>query len=58
MPASHDILTRHWLEWTARNVDRYSEEMVRQFYASNVATFRSQLDRQATPAKQAPLEYV
>ena len=33
-----------------------SEEMVREFYASYVATLRSQIDRQPAPAKQAPLE--
>ena len=32
--------------------------MVRQFYASYVATLRSQIDRRAAPAKQAPLEQV
>ena len=30
--------------------------MVREFYASYVATLRSQIDRRAAPAKQAPLE--
>ena len=32
--------------------------MVREFYASYVATLRSQIDRRAAPAKQAPLEQV
>ena len=32
--------------------------MVRDFYASYVATLRSQIDRRAAPAKQAPLEQV
>ena len=32
--------------------------MVREFYAAYVATLRSQLDRRAAPAKQAPLEQV
>ena len=36
----------------------YSEEMVRDFYDSYVATLQSQLDRWATLAKHAPLEYV
>ena len=32
--------------------------MVREFYASYVANLRSQIDRRAAPAKQAPLEHV
>ena len=32
--------------------------MVREFYASYVATLRSQIDRRAAPTKQAPLEQV
>ena len=32
--------------------------MVREFYASYVGTLRSQIDRRAAPAKQAPLEQV
>ena len=32
--------------------------MVREFYASYVATLRSQIDRRAAPAKKAPLEQV
>ena len=58
MPEIHNIFTRHRLEWTARPLGRYSEEVVREFYASYVATFRSEIDRRATPAKQAPLEQV
>ena len=37
---------------------RYSEEVVREFYESYVATLRSQIDRRAAPAKQALLELV
>ena len=37
---------------------RYSEEIVREFYAAYVATIRSQIDRRAALAKQAPLEQV
>ena len=58
MPEIHNLFTRHRLEWTARPLGRYSEEMVREFYASYVATLRSQIDRRAAPAKQAPLEQV
>ena len=54
----HNLFTRHRLEWTARPLGRYSEEMVREFYASYVATLRSLIDRRAAPAKQAPPEQV
>ena len=58
MPEIHNLFTKHRLEWTARPLGRYNEEMVREFYASYVATLRSQIDRRAAPAKQAPLEQV
>ena len=58
MPEIHNLFTRHRLEWTARPLGRYIEEMVREFYASYVATLRSQIDRRAALAKQAPLEQV
>ena len=52
MPEIHNIFTRHRLELTARLLGRYSEEVVREFYASYVATLRSQIDRRAAPAKR------
>ena len=58
MPEIHNLFTRHRLEWTARPLGRYSEEMVREFYASYVATLRLRIDRRAAPAKQAPLEQI
>ena len=58
MPEIHNIFTKHRLEWTARPLGRYSEELVQEFYASYVATVRSQVGRQAAHAKQAPLEQV
>ena len=58
MPEIHNIFTRHRLEWTAHPLGRYSEEVVREFYASYVATLQSQIDRRAAPVKQAPLEQV
>ena len=58
MPEIHNLFIRHRLEWTARLLGRYSEELVREFYASYVATLRSHIDRRAAPAKQAPLEQV
>ena len=50
--------TRHRLEWTARPLGCYTEEMVREFYTFYVANLRSQIDRRAAPTKQAPLEQV
>ena len=38
MPEIHNLFTRHRLEWTARPLGRYSEEMVQEFYAFYVAT--------------------
>ena len=46
------------MEWTAHPLGRYSEEFVRDFYTSYVATLRSQIYRRASPANLAPLEYV
>ena len=58
MSEIHNLFIRHRLEWTAHPLRRYSEELVREFYASYVVTLRSQIDRWAAPAKQAPLEKV
>lgn len=58
MPEIHNLFTRHLLEWKARPLGRYNEEVVREFYASYVATLRSYIDRRAAPVKQAPLEQV
>ena len=58
MPEIHNLFTRHLLEWKARPLGRYNEEVVREFYAAYVATLRSQIDRRAAPTKQAPLELV
>ena len=58
MQQIHNLFTRHRLEWKARPLGQYNEEIVREFYASYVATLQSQIDRRAAPAKQAPLEQV
>ena len=58
MLSIHDLFTRHRLEWTARSLGHHSEEKVQEFYATYVATLRDSLDRQANPAKHAPLEHV
>ena len=51
MPEIHNLFTIHRLEWTTRSLGRYSEEFVREFYASYVTTLRSHIDRRAAPAK-------
>ena len=58
MPEMHNLFTRHRLEWTVHSLSRYSEELVREFYASYVATLRSQIDRWASPTKKSPLKHV
>ena len=54
----HNLFARHRLEWTDRLLGRYTEELVREFYASYVETLRSQIDRRASLGKHAPLEQV
>ena len=58
LPEIHNLFTIHRLEWTTPSLGRYSEELVREFYASYVDTLRSQIDWWAAPATQAPLELV
>ena len=58
MPEIHNLFTRHRLEWTTHSLGHYNEELVREFYASYVATLRSQIDMWAAPSKQSPLEHV
>ena len=38
VPAVHDLFTCHRLEWVARHVGSYNKDIVREFYASYVAT--------------------
>ena len=42
----------------ACSLRRYNKEFVKEFYASYVATLRSQIDRWAAPAKQDPLDHI
>ena len=58
MPEIHYLFTRHRLEWTGHPLGRYSEELVREFYTSYVATLQSHIDRWAALAKKALLEQV
>ena len=54
----HALFTRHCLDLTARALGRDIEELVRDVYASYVATLRSQIYRRDAPAKQAPLDHI
>ena len=58
MPEIHNLFTRRRLEFKAHALVRYSEDMVREFNASYVATLQSQRDRRASLAKQTPLKNV
>ena len=58
VPDVHALFTRHRRKWMARSVGCYSDEVVREFYASYVATIRSFLDRRSNPAKQAPVDHL
>lgn len=55
VPIVHDLFTCHQLEWKVRSVGPYSEDMVRELYASYVVTLRGPLDWRANPAMQAPI---
>ena len=58
MPNIHALFTRYRLYWRDRALGQYSEELVKDFYASYVATLRSKIDRRAAPAKQDPLDHI
>ena len=45
------LFTCHRLEGMARSLGEYSEEIFREFYASDVETLRGSLDRRSRPAK-------
>lgn len=58
VPDVHALFTRHWLEWMDKCIERYINEVVRELYASYVATLGFSLDRQSKPAKQEPLDHL
>lgn len=58
MPVIHELFTQHRMECKARDVGRYCEEMVQEFYTFYVATLRSLLERRAALAKHTLLEYI
>jgi len=56
VPDIHALFQRHMCEWMARSPGSYSEEIVKEFYASYTATFRGSIERLAKPATQPPLK--
>lgn len=48
----------HKFEWTARSLGSCSEEIVRDFYVSYVATLRGSIYSWVRPSKQDPLTFV
>ena len=52
IPDVHSLFTYHRLEWMARSLGSYSEEIVREFYASYMQTLPSVLDKRSKPVKQ------
>ena len=54
VPEVHILFSSHSLEWMARSLESYSDEVVREFYASYVVNFRGSLDRRVRPFKQDP----
>ena len=51
LPTVHDLLTRHRIEWMARSMGSYSEEIMREFYPSYVETLKGTSDRRSNPNK-------
>uniref|UniRef100_M1DC75 Integrase core domain containing protein n=1 Tax=Solanum tuberosum TaxID=4113 RepID=M1DC75_SOLTU len=56
MPNIQALFQRHRCEWMARSPGSYSEEIVREFYASYVATLRRSIEKWVKPAAQPPLK--
>uniref|UniRef100_M1DR12 Integrase core domain containing protein n=1 Tax=Solanum tuberosum TaxID=4113 RepID=M1DR12_SOLTU len=54
-PDIHPLFQRHKCEWIARGPGSFSEEIVREFYASYATTLRGSIDRRAKTASQPPL---
>uniref|UniRef100_M1DWS1 Integrase core domain containing protein n=1 Tax=Solanum tuberosum TaxID=4113 RepID=M1DWS1_SOLTU len=55
VPAIHTLFQRHRCEWMARSPGSFSEEIIREFYASYTTTLKGSIDKRAKPAAQPPL---
>uniref|UniRef100_M1DUY5 Integrase core domain containing protein n=1 Tax=Solanum tuberosum TaxID=4113 RepID=M1DUY5_SOLTU len=51
----HRLFNVHKCDWMARDPGTYSEEIVREFYASYAATLRGSISKQSKPIAQDPL---
>ncbi|KAG5614513.1 hypothetical protein H5410_014337, partial [Solanum commersonii] len=51
----HRLFNLHKCDWMAREPGTYSEEMVREFYASYAATLRGSISKRSQPLAQDPL---
>uniref|UniRef100_M1DH00 Integrase core domain containing protein n=1 Tax=Solanum tuberosum TaxID=4113 RepID=M1DH00_SOLTU len=55
MPDIHRLFKLHKCKWMARDPKTYSEEIVREFYASYATTLRGSIDKRSKPTAQDPL---
>ena len=55
VPEIHRLFNLHKCDWMARDPGTYSEEMVREFYASYAATLRGSITKRSKPLAQDPL---
>ncbi|KAG5585141.1 hypothetical protein H5410_045575 [Solanum commersonii] len=55
VPDIHRLFNLHKCDWMARDPGTYSEEIVREFYASYAATLGDSISKQSKPLAQAPL---
>lgn len=55
VPEIYWLFKRHKCEWMAQDPSSYSEEIVREFYASYLATFWGSINKNARPIAHAPL---
>ena len=55
VPDIHRLFKLHKCDWMARDPGTYSEEIVREFYASYAATLRGSISKRSKPLAQAPL---
>uniref|UniRef100_M1DA23 Integrase core domain containing protein n=1 Tax=Solanum tuberosum TaxID=4113 RepID=M1DA23_SOLTU len=55
VPDIHQLFNLHKCNWMARDLGTYSEEIVREFYASYAATLRGSISKKSKPIAQDPL---
>ncbi|KAG5581310.1 hypothetical protein H5410_051937 [Solanum commersonii] len=55
VPDIYRLFNLHKCDWMVQDPGTYSEEIVREFYASYAATFRGSIDKRSKPIAQDPL---